>query len=449
MRQSFKRLLIAGMLGCWITASLVGCSSEHHDSFSGEVISDVVIPDGSAETEWDTASRGETTVIPMKEIPTSYGTYQQTAGYEHLTPDSAQNLYHLLEEAVYTIGTEQNANGYYYLGKVTVFGESLSEETIKLAITAFKNDHPEIFWISNVYGRGYQNGNTIVQLYSYVSSEECNRKIKTLETALKEITEEMVSDQSEYQRELAAFQAVVERCGYDSETASGKEKKWQSYTAYGALVDGSAVCEGYSRAMQLLLNTLNVECRLVNGVAGNTNHMWNLVKIEGEWYHLDATWNDQQEVVLYDYFNLTDEMIRQDHEIAPELSSMTQETLSSYMEKGTPYNFTLPQCTAEKYCYLKRNGLSLETFGDGESRRIISSLQETAERHGEAAYFYVSDQIDFDMVLNRLFKGRSPKILSYIDGANRQYGIPQINREQIRYISNETMRSVTVMLRYR
>ena len=59
MRQSFKRLLIAGMLGCWITASLVGCSSEHHDSFSGEVISDVVIPDGSAETEWDTASRGE------------------------------------------------------------------------------------------------------------------------------------------------------------------------------------------------------------------------------------------------------------------------------------------------------------------------------------------------------------------------------------------------------
>ena len=66
MRQSFKRLLIAGMLGCWITASLVGCSSEHHDSFSGEVISDVVIPDGSAETEWDTASRGETMVVPMK-----------------------------------------------------------------------------------------------------------------------------------------------------------------------------------------------------------------------------------------------------------------------------------------------------------------------------------------------------------------------------------------------
>ena len=93
MRQSFKRLLIAGMLGCWITASLVGCSSEHHDSFSGEVISDVVIPDGSAETEWDTASRGETTVVPMKEIPTSYGTYQQTAGYDHLTTDSAQNLY--------------------------------------------------------------------------------------------------------------------------------------------------------------------------------------------------------------------------------------------------------------------------------------------------------------------------------------------------------------------
>lgn len=93
MRQSFKRLLIAGMLGCWITASLVGCSSEHHDSFSGEVISDVVIPDGSAETEWDTASRGETTVVPMKAIVTEYGAYQQTAGYDNLTTDSAQTLY--------------------------------------------------------------------------------------------------------------------------------------------------------------------------------------------------------------------------------------------------------------------------------------------------------------------------------------------------------------------
>ena len=184
MRQSFKRLLIAGMLGCWITASLVGCSSEHHDSFSGEVISDVVIPDGSAETEWDTASRGETTVVPMKAIVTEYGAYQQTAGYDNLTTDSAQTLYRSLEEAVYTIGTEQNDNGYYHLRKVTVWDEELSEEAIKLAITAFKNDHPEIFWISNVYGRGYQNGNTIVQLYSYVSSEECNRKIKTLENVL-------------------------------------------------------------------------------------------------------------------------------------------------------------------------------------------------------------------------------------------------------------------------
>ena len=62
------------------------------------------------------------------------------------------------------------------------------------------------------------------------------------------------------------------------------------YTAYGALVEGDAVCQGYALAYKLLLDQCGVNSVLVSSDA--MNHAWNLVEIDGDWYHVDATWDD-------------------------------------------------------------------------------------------------------------------------------------------------------------
>lgn len=67
----------------------------------------------------------------------------------------------------------------------------------------------------------------------------------------------------------------------------------QSHTAYGALFESVAVCDGYSRLVKMLCDDMGIECRIVCGDVINAGgHAWNLVKVDDQWYHLDTTWND-------------------------------------------------------------------------------------------------------------------------------------------------------------
>ncbi len=61
------------------------------------------------------------------------------------------------------------------------------------------------------------------------------------------------------------------------------------FTAYDALVGKSAVCEGYANAYKLVMNKLGIECEYAT--SKDMQHMWNIVKIDGQWYNVDCTWD--------------------------------------------------------------------------------------------------------------------------------------------------------------
>lgn len=66
-----------------------------------------------------------------------------------------------------------------------------------------------------------------------------------------------------------------------------------SHTPYAALFEREAVCDGYSRLVKMLCDDAGVDCHIVIGeVLNSGGHAWNLVKVNGKWYHLDVTWND-------------------------------------------------------------------------------------------------------------------------------------------------------------
>lgn len=59
------------------------------------------------------------------------------------------------------------------------------------------------------------------------------------------------------------------------------------------------VCEGFSKEFKVLCDNAGIPCELSTGIgsnnAGSDNHMWNIVQIDGQWYGMDATWNDPNE----------------------------------------------------------------------------------------------------------------------------------------------------------
>lgn len=131
------------------------------------------------------------------------------------------------------------------------------------------------------------------------------------------LSDEIDISQEDYEREWALFEYLIASTKYTTEGANGKIDEPMIHTLFGTLIDGKAVCDGYAKTMMYLLNAVGIQSRLVFGEAEGIAHVWNQVNIQGEYYHLDATWGDVEEKQLggfYDYFNESDEYMLRTHE---------------------------------------------------------------------------------------------------------------------------------------
>lgn len=93
-------------------------------------------------------------------------------------------------------------------------------------------------------------------------------------------------NQSQYDNALALYRWCAYNLCYDTSFAP------LSYTGYGALVNGTAVCQGYVSVYTALCNTFGIQCYGVTGVAGGDDHIWNYVCLDGNWCYVDVTYGD-------------------------------------------------------------------------------------------------------------------------------------------------------------
>ena len=83
------------------------------------------------------------------------------------------------------------------------------------------------------------------------------------------------------------------------------------------VLDGIGVCSAYTMACQLLLHMVKIDCRYARGMVSTTDtetHAWNMVDVNGEWYHMDSTWDDPSNNLCYTYFLINDEEMDIDHD---------------------------------------------------------------------------------------------------------------------------------------
>lgn len=129
----------------------------------------------------------------------------------------------------------------------------------------------------------------------------------------------------EYSLLLNLYEAIQNNIRYDKDeiqaNSRGVSKNSASHNAYGALVNRLAVCDGFSSAFTLLAQKLGFECMLVVGRSAYAttlqDHAWNIIKIGGKYYHMDATWDARKYADFneysYAYFAVSDQEISSDH----------------------------------------------------------------------------------------------------------------------------------------
>ena len=99
-------------------------------------------------------------------------------------------------------------------------------------------------------------------------------------------------DMTNYQKVQAVHNWMIRNVKYDYYSLKRGYVPSVSHTAKGALLKKVAVCDGYSRAFQMVMRKLKIPCRFVTGSSGSVGHAWNMVKLSGKWYHIDVTFDD-------------------------------------------------------------------------------------------------------------------------------------------------------------
>ena len=285
-------------------------------------------------------------------------------------------LYEAVELAVTAADEKVTVDGRSYVGVRVELPVALrGREEARRLYTAFTTDQPQFFFLSNLYSyEGYRTGdvdfyNTFSLVFNMSRQERRQASVK-LEHRVRELLAQLPRGGADYDYSVELFfhEQLLADCTYEDRLNKEEDpvKKYpQAFTAYGALVEGTAGCEGYSRAMQLLLNRAGIACTLVSGFATSPGgerqgHMWNLVKIQGRGYHLDVTWNDSDELPRHTYFNLTTEEILLTHEL-----------------DGADVNIGVDTCTATDANYYRREGLYLDTYRPED---IAAVLADSIER---------------------------------------------------------------------
>ncbi len=146
---------------------------------------------------------------------------------------------------------------------------------------------------------------------------ELEETAKIMPIIIRIVAKVITSDMTELDKLLALHDYMILHTVYDEQSYVNLVVDDVCHSAYGALVDGKAVCDGYAQAMNLLLDAVDIESMMVTGIyysyAGRPGgHAWNIVKIDGKYYHFDVTHNDRDDVdfqVRHRYFNLSDRQI--------------------------------------------------------------------------------------------------------------------------------------------
>lgn len=262
-------------------------------------------------------------------------------------------------------------------------------------------DHPEIFYTDGYSFVKYTLGNEVRRIifepnYIY-DTEEIEKRKLALEEESAKLLEEIPEYADDYEKVKMVYELVIKNTEY-SKAAEDNQN------ICSVFLGKASVCQGYAKAIQYLLNQLSIPATLVMGsVEDGEGHAWNLVKIEDQYYHVDATWGDASYLlekeedrlnhvprINYDYLCITTEEIERTHLINHLIS--------------------LPECTSREANYYVKEGAFFVEFNEGQ---LIELIQRSREQ-GKDSFTVKCKDIEVYNEISYLLLDRQ-EIFSYFD----------------------------------
>ena len=232
--------------------------------------------------------------------------------YEHLEP-VAREIYDLMLQV---------AHDPVSAGNCAVMMTDIDPDSLRFGYAYYRAwyamvfDHPELFWLYNtseghigLYGDGGQvNGKYLVYFRMAEPFPQFEEQMNTFNAAADAFLADIDRSGTQYDVALRIHDKLIDMMTYDTDLCNNPERDRfhdLGHTAYGALVANSlgtpnyAVCDGYSLAYEYLLQQCGIPVAYIGGYGGSKpdnlgGHAWNVVNIEGEWYEVDSTWDDNQ-----------------------------------------------------------------------------------------------------------------------------------------------------------
>jgi len=256
------------------------------------------------------------------------------------------------------------------------------------------------FWLSNIFYAPDSEVSMLRMNYLY-EREDAEIKRAELDFAASTILGGISSEASGFDKVVYFHDEIIRGCSFSTD-------EQHVNSAYGVLVTGYGQCEGYAAAMALLCDKAGIPNYIVCGRnSEGSTHAWNKIRLDGEWYNVDCTWDDpiikrnDPDFVRHDY------LLVKDSEIEGK-THFTDELYNGYTT-----------CGSEKFNYFSGKGLIFDTAGEGveELVRQVREKGFAGEREVEIRF---SDVNAFYAVMARLFD--SGEMRDIIEDANEQYG---------------------------
>lgn len=233
---------------------------------------------------------------------------------------------------------------------------ALSMQELSEILFQLRLDHPQIFYVTGFSCRKAQGADSVMMQPKYMFEKKKIREHqKTLQARMERLLRP-AENLGELEKERYIHSFICENVRYD------KLKKHYSHEIIGPLHQGIGVCEGIAKTVKLFCDKLNIECMVVicgeDPEHGNPyRHAWNILKIQGVYYHLDATFDltlSRYGTARFDYFNLDDKQMFKDHR---------------------PLIYPAPACTKGDVFYYKEEKLSF-TKEEEVGKRVQQAIRK-------------------------------------------------------------------------
>ena len=275
---------------------------------------------------------------------------------------------------------------------------------IDKAFSCVMLDHPEIFFIDGYKYTEYSGNGKVERIvfsgnFLYEETEK-ERRLQLIESAADNILKGVPDTEDEYEKVKYLYDTIVNHTEYRLSSVDNQN-------ICSVFLHGESVCQGYAKALQYLLQKLDMECVLVLGtVTGGEGHAWNMVRINDKWYHLDATWGDAfylfsdskeavsgEEIGLinYDYLCVTTEQLSKTHQVDMPVK--------------------LPECNSMTDNYYVREGIYFTAYEEGRLREIFGNAVANGQK---VVTIKCSDEYVYNEISRVLLDEQ--KIFEYLSG---------------------------------